>query len=142
MLAVIRISGIPEMPLKAGETLNRLRLRRKYACVLLHETEENLGMVKKVESFVAYGKIDKETLLELIKVRGKVLGNKNGKVNAEKAVSELTEGKMKKKLSDIGLKPFFRLHPPRGGIDSKTNYPKGVLGNHQDKINELIRRML
>ena len=142
MLAVIRISGIPEMPLKAGETLDRMRLRRKYACVLMHETEENLGMVKRVESFVAYGKIDKGTLLELIKARGKVFGNIKGKVDAEKAVSELLEGKTPKKLSDIGLKPFFRLHPPRGGIDSKTNYPRGILGNNQEKINELIRRML
>jgi len=141
MLAVIRISGIPEMPLKAGETLGRMRLRRKYACILMHETEENMGMINQVENFVAYGKIDKETLLELIKARGKVAGNKNGKVDAAKAVAELTEGKTQKKLSDIGLKPFFRLHPPRGGIDSKSHFPRGVLGENK-KINELIRRML
>jgi len=141
MLAIIRISGIPEMPLKAGETLDRMRLRRKYACVLLHETGENMGMINQVENFVAYGKVDKETLLELIKVRGKVAGNRNGKVDAVKAVTELLEGKTQKKLSDIGLKPFFRLHPPRGGIDSKSHYPTGVLGENK-KINELIRRML
>ena len=52
-----------------------------------------------------------------------------------------------KKLVDARGKKgagFFRLHPPRKGIDSKKGFGvgKGVLGNHGDKINELIGRML
>lgn len=140
MLAIIRISGIPEMPEKAGITLDRLRLRKKYACVLLHETPENMGMVNAVDNFVAYGKIDKETLSELIAKRGKAIGGK--KVDSVKTAGELLESKTGKKLEEFGLKPFFSLHPPRGGIDSKTRYPKGVLGNHGHDINKLIRRML
>ncbi|MBU3913507.1 MAG: uL30 family ribosomal protein [Nanoarchaeota archaeon] len=141
MIAIIRISGIPEMPLKAGETLDRMRLRRKYCCVLLSEEPENLGMIKRAENFIAYGKIDKETLVELIKARGKTR-EKKIKVDAEQIAKELLEGKIKKKLIDFGLKPFFRLHPPRGGIDSKTHYPRGVLGDNKEDINKLIRRML
>ena len=45
-------------------------------------------------------------------------------------------------MSEFNIKPFFRLPPPRGGINSKERFPKGVLGNHREKINELIRRML
>ncbi len=142
MIAIIRISGIPEMPEKAGETLDRLRLRKKYACVLINETPEELGMLNKVQNFVAYGKIDKEMLAELIKARGKLIGGKKIKIDAEKIAGELLGGKTKKKLSDSGLKPFFSLHPPRGGINSKKHYPAGILGDNKDKINELIRRML
>lgn len=142
MIAIIRISGIPEMPMNAGETLNRLRLRRKYACVLISETPDNIGMLNKVENFVAYGKIDKATLTELIKARGKLIGEKKVKIDAEKIADELLNSKTAKKLSDFGLKPFFRLHPPRGGIDSKKHFPKGVLSDNGEKINELIRRML
>lgn len=142
MIAVIRISGIPEMPMKAGETLDRLRLRKKYSCVLAHETGESLGMVFRVKDFVAYGKIDKETLVELISKRGKTIENKKIKIDAEKIAGELLESKTEKKLGDFGLKPFFSLHPPRGGIDSKKHYPKGVLGDNQEGINKLIRRML
>ena len=141
MIVIIRISGIPEMPEKAGETLYRLRLRRKYSCVLLNETRENAGMINRVENFVAYGRIDKETLTELIKARGNAIGNKKIKIEAEKIAGELLESKTEKNLEDFGLKPFFRLHPPRGGIDSKKHYPMGVLGENK-KINELIRRML
>lgn len=142
MIAIIRISGIPEMPQKAGETLYRLRLRKKYTCVLIRDKKEELGMLRVVENFVAYGKIDKETLIELIKARGKLLEGKKGKIDADKAASELLESKTAKKLEDLGLKPFFGLHPPRGGINSKLHYPKGVLGNNQQDINKLIRRML
>lgn len=142
MIAVIRISGIPEMPRNAGTTLDKLRLRKKFTCVLLNEKPETIGMIRRVENFVAYGKINKETLTELIKKRGKAEGNKKIKIDVDKIASELLESKTEKKLIDFELKPFFGLHPPRGGIKSKIHFPKGVLGNHGEKINDLIRRML
>jgi len=58
--------------------------------------------------------------------------------------AKVIEGLDKKTLVDFGLKPFFRLHPPRGGIDTKVHFPirKGVLGDNKEKINDLVRRML
>jgi len=118
MIAVIRIKGMVKINKKIEETLFRLRLRRKYACVVLKETKENLGMVKKVKDFVAYGEIDDATYKKLVEKRGKKIDGK--------------------------LKPFFRLHPPRRGIESKKHFGvgKGVLGNHGKEINKLIMRML
>lgn len=142
MIAVIRISGLVEIPRDVQETLFRLRMRKKYTLVLVNETPENLGMLKKVRNFVAFGKIDKETLTELIEKRAKTIANKKIKIDAGKIATELLDGKTKKKLSDFGLKLFMGMHPPRKGIDSKIHYPKGVLGDHGDKINDLIRRML
>jgi Ribosomal protein L30/L7E len=139
MIAIVRIRGMMNVLGSIEETLTRFRLRRKYACVVIRENPVNLGMLKKIENFVAYGQIDKSTFIELIKQRGKAT---KGKVDAEKIVAEFTEGKTEKKLEDLGIKPFFRLHPPRGGIDSKLHYPKGPLGNNREGINELIRRML
>jgi len=142
MIAAIRISGLVEIPRDIQETLFRLRMRKKYTLVLLNETPENLGMLKKVRNFTAFGKIDKETLAGLIGKRAKTLGNKKIKIDSERIASELLESKTEKKLSDFGLKMFIGLHPPIGGIDSKIHFPKGVLGDNQDKINDLIRRML
>ena len=140
MIAIIRISGMIGTHWKIDETLFRLRLRKKYCCVLLNETPEMLGMIKRIKDFVAFGKINEETLVALIKVRAKKIGNKNAKIeNPEKIAKELLAGKT---LEDLGLKPFFGLHPARGGIKSKVHYPKGVLGNHKDDINKLIMRML
>ncbi len=112
-IATIRITGDVGLRKDVAETLYRLKLRRKYSCVVLENpSKEQLGMVKKVRDFVAYGDIDEKTYKKLV-------------------------DKRKTKIKD-----FFRLHPPRGGIKTKLHFPKGVLGDHKEKINELIERML
>ncbi|MBS3099966.1 uL30 family ribosomal protein [Candidatus Pacearchaeota archaeon] len=138
MIAVIRIHGMVDMNERLENTLSRMRLRRKYACTLIPENKVTLGMLKKVRSFVAYGDINDETLVELIAKRGKLL-DKTKKIDAKK-IAELIQ--KNENFEDTGIKPFFRLHPPRKGINSKQHFPKGVLGNHREKINDLLRRML
>ena len=139
MKAVIRISGLVEVASTIEETLFRMRLRRKYTLVLLPATQETDLLLKKVRNFVAYGDIDAETLAALIQKRGQLISSKK-KVDFAEAAVQIG----KKSLEDLGLKPFFRLHPPRGGIDARLHagVKKGVLGNNKDKINVLIRRML
>ena len=140
MIAIIRIRGIVNTNKKVEEALSRIRLRRKYCCVILKETPEVIGVLKKVRNTVAYGKINEDTLLELIKIRGKVKDKAKSKVENPEIISkEFLAGK---KFEELGIKPFFRLHPPRGGIKSKMHYPIGVLGNNKEDINKLIKRML
>ncbi len=119
MIVVIRIKGRVGLRRDINETLDRLRLRKKYSCVVLNGSKEEMGMVKKLRDFVAYGEISNEVYKELVKQRGRK--GKDGK-----------------------LKPFFRLHPPRKGIESKKHFGvgKGVLGNNGEKINDLVLRML
>jgi len=138
MIIAIRISGLVETPSEIGETLFRIRLRRKYSAVLLHPTAENLKLLSKIRNFVAYGEISNETLKELISRRAVPADKK--KIELSKVIEQLE----KKSPESAGIKPFFRLHPPRGGIDSKLHFPirKGVLGDNKEKINELVRRML
>jgi large subunit ribosomal protein L30 len=119
-LAIIRIKGQVGLNRDIIETLNRLRIRKKYACVVFDEpTKEQLGMLKKVKDFIAYGEISEDVYKKLVEKRGRkdALGK---------------------------LKPFFRLHPPRGGIESKKHFGvgKGVLGDNKKEINKLIERML
>jgi len=117
-IAVIRISGMVKVPKEIENALYRLKLRRKYSCVIIDTNNKSLaGLLKQVRFYVAYGKISNETQDKLIKMRGKK--DKDGK-----------------------LKTFFRLHPPRKGINSKLQYPKGVLGDNKKDINRLIKRML
>jgi len=138
MIIVIRISGLVEIPEDINETLFRMRLRRKYSAVLLKESEENLKLLKSVRNFVAFGNISDETLLLLITKRAKSLDNR--KINS----ADILEHIKNKGMVGSKIKPFFRLHPPRGGIDSKLHFPlkKGVLGDNKTKINDLVRRML
>lgn len=119
-LAVIRIKGMIGISKPVQETLHRLRLRRKYACVVLENpTEAQIKMIKNLRDYVAFGELNDETYKQLVEQRGK-------------------------KDSSGKIKPFFRLHPARGGMETKKHFGvgKGVLGDHKDKINELVVRML
>ncbi len=141
MIIVIRISGMVKVPKKVNETLFRTKLRRKYSAILLEDNAINRKLLKKIRDYVAYGKINKEMTERLIELRGQMQkGNKEKKIDAKKIVEQID----KKKLEELGLKSFFRLHSPRGGIESKKHFGvgKGVLGNNQEKINELLERML
>ncbi len=138
MICAIRIHGRVNLKKEIDGTLNRLRLRKKYSCIVLNPTKEQFGMIKKVRDFVAFGNIRKETLEKLIEKRGQLL-NKKKKIDAKKTSDELEKGK---KYEALNLKPFFRLHPPRKGIKSKLHFPRGVLGDNKEKINDLIERML
>jgi 50S ribosomal protein uL30 len=131
VIAVIRIAGMVKVSKGVANTLDRLRLRRKYVCVVIKETDVNKGMLVKVRNEVAYGKINDETLKKLIDKRGE-------KIDKTKDIKEVKD----LNFEEANLKPFFRLHPARGGINTKQHFPKGVLGDNKEKINELIGRML
>ncbi len=115
MIAVIRIRGQTSLDYDVKETFDRLNLKRKYHCIILENpTDIELGMIKKIKDLVAYGEINQDTLNKLKNARG---------YQGEK---------------------YFRLNPPRGGIDSKKPFGmnKGVLGNNKEEINKLILRMI
>jgi large subunit ribosomal protein L30 len=138
LIVVIRIKGLVKVKSDITNTLDRLRLKRKYSCSLVDsENKDLIGMLKKVKHYVAYGPISKEILTELIKNRAKKIDKKEFK--AEEVTAHLISGKT---LNELGFKSFFRLHPPRKGIKSKLQYPKGVLGDNKEDINKLIERML
>ncbi len=137
MIIIIRIEGMVKVKPKVAETLDRLKLRRKYSAVLVNSSNKGtMGMLEKVKYAVSYGEINKETLVKLINERAHKINKKE--FDSEKISEELINGK---DLDELGFKGFFRLHPPRKGINSKLQYPKGVLG-HNKKINELVERML
>lgn len=116
-IAVIRIKGQVGLNSDVKETLHRLRIRRKYACVVFENPSDvHKGMIKSVRNFVAYGEMSDATYKKLVDARGK-------------------------KDSEGNLKPFFRLHPPRGGAKTKVHYPKGILGENKE-MDKLVERML
>jgi large subunit ribosomal protein L30 len=144
LIAVIRIAGMLHKTYTVAETFDRLRLSRKYCCVLIQADSERMGMIPRIKDFVAYGPITEEVLVKLVKERGRMIGDSKARVSetdAKKIAKDLLAGK---KLEDLKVKPFFALHPPRKGIDSKLPFGirKGVLGNNKENINKLIERML
>ncbi len=152
MYAVIRIKGRVDVKKEIEDTLGMLRLHRVNHCVLVPESPEYLGMLRKLKDMVTWGEIDQKTAVKLFEERGMLTGEKKldekmlkkmTKYDSfDKFVKDLMKGKVK--LKDFPeIKPVFRLNPPRKGFKStRRSYPKGDLGNRKDKINELLERMV
>ena len=133
--------------------METLLLKKSNQSVLIDNRPSFMGMLQTANNYITWGEISKETLLALIKKRGKLEGNKKitdeyAKRNNFKSLDELAEALYDCtieywKLPEI--KQVFKLHPPSKGFRGKTKkgYNQGgELGYRGEKINELINRMM
>ena len=157
LYAVIRLRGIPDTPYDIEYTLKLLRLHKKFHCVLVYSDNPGIeGMLFKVKDWITWGEIDRETLIELLRRRGRIPGNKpltdehvKEKLKLPGGIEELADkllkGELKlNKLANL-VKPVFRLHPPRGGFKGTVKRPFGAggeTGYRGEKINELLKKMI
>ncbi len=109
-----------------------------------------------MEYWTTYGEIDRDTLVELLRKRGRITGDKPltdewvkenlGLNGIEELADKLISGELHyHKLEEKGVKPFFRLHPPRKGFKKsiKRHYhDNGELGYRSKDINNLVKRMM
>lgn len=157
LYAVIRLRGIPDTPYDIEYTLKLLRLHEKFHCTLIYSNNSGIeNMLLKVKDWITWGEIDKETLIELLKRRGRLPGNKpltDGYVKTklklpggiEELADRLLKGELKiNKLTNL-IKPVFRLRPPKGGFKGTIKKPFGAggeTGYRGEKINELLKKMI
>ena len=152
MYLVIRVRGTTGVIQNIADTLDLLRLNRISHAVLVEENPSFEGMLQKSKDYITWGEIDDETLAKLIAKRGRLPGN--NKVTDEYVaentdysnIEELSQALIKSevKLADVGIKPVFRLHPPRKGYEDIRLSVKegGSLGYRGEKINDIAIRML
>ena len=157
---VIRIRGTNKTIIDVERTLAQLRLHKVNHATLIDDRPELSGMLRRAKDYVAWGPISKESLVSLLKKRGRPAGMGDSKLNARRLsdsfvkqhtpygnVEELADALLKgeTKLTDIPvIKPIFRLHPPKGGYDGSVKRPvgnRGVVGNHGENINTLLKIM-
>jgi large subunit ribosomal protein L30 len=152
-IAIIRIRGNQKIKKEIEDTMRMLRLFKKNHCVIIKNTPQNIGMLKKIKDYVTWGDIDDKTFKLLLEKRGKLPGNKKLteeyikeklNLNLDTFSKEFIE--CKKDLKEIpGVKEFFKLTPPLKGFERKgikTAYSLGgVLGYRKQEINQLIQRM-
>jgi large subunit ribosomal protein L30 len=151
MIAAIRVRGRTGIKSEIKDTLKMLHLTRINHAVLLFDSPSCQGMLRKAKDYITWGEIDQDTLLQLIEKRGRFPGNE--RINPEllkaggySSVEDLSHALIKEetKLEDSGLKPIFRLHPPRKGYRHiKTSFQEGgTLGYRGEEITELIKKMI
>lgn len=160
LIFIIRIKGINKIPPKPRKILQLLRLLQINNAVFVRVTNATSQMIKVVEPWVAYGYPNLKSVKELIYKRGYGKVNKqripltdnsiieenlgkHGIVCMEDLVHEIiTVGPNFKQASNF-LWPF-KLSNPNGGFRPrkfKHFIEGGDLGNREDHINTLIRKM-
>ena len=152
MFLVIRIRGTTGVIQNVADTLDMLRLNRISHAVLVEESPSYEGMLQKAKDYITWGEVDAEFVAAMIAKRGRIPGN--DKVTDEyvaensdyENIAELSEAVVKGevKLADVGIKPVFRLHPPRKGYeDIRLSVNEGgSLGYRGEEIKDLSKRML
>ena len=112
-IAVIRIRGQTGVRHDISDAMKMLKLNILNSCAVVEDNAKVMGQIKKCKDFVTWGPIDEETLAKL---------------------TQRNEGNV------------YNLHPPRGGHARKgikVHFSKsGALGFRDEKINDLINKML
>lgn len=152
MYALVRLRGGVKTRQDIRDTLEMLKLDRINHCVLVPETPNFQGMIRKAKDYIAWGNINPETLALILKNRGKLEGRKAlteeylSKNTKFKSIDELAKAicEGKASINDVPkLKPVFRLHPARKGLrgTKRNTLEGGSLGFHGAEINSLINKM-
>ena len=150
---VVRMRGTVNVPFWALTTLKNLYLNKKFSATLVPETSDYLGMLRKINQWVAWSKADSDIVKTLIEKRGKKKTPKldtqkeSGRKDEYKGIDELVDVIVndKIKFSDQNnIKPWFSLNPPKGGFKRKSKKQfsdGGILGNNKDLL-EIVKRMV
>jgi len=150
--AVVKVRGTIRAQREARETLELLRLPKTNNAVLIDNRPSYIGMLYRVQNYVTWGEISKETVALMLKKRGRLAG---GKKLTDEAVEKLGYKSIDALADAIAsckvefqklpnVQPLFKLHPPKKGFKGKTKKSftaGGEAGYRGEKISELIKRM-
>lgn len=151
MIAAIRVRGTTGVKGDITDTMKMLRLNRINHAVILDENPSYHGMLQKAKDYITWGEIKEDTLTKVISKRGTLPGG--AKVTEEylkentphKSIEDVARAVFKgEKLEELGIKPVFRLRPPRKGFKNvkKAYNEDGTLGYRGENIEDLIKKML
>ena len=153
-IAIIRIHGIKGLRKQIKDTCFKLRLYKKHNCVIVSNSPDYMGMIKKIDNYVAWGEVNPDILRLLLEKRGKLARKERLRESyvQEKLNISLTDFasdiiNFKRELDNLpGLKLFFKLNPPKGGFEQggikKQFSLGGAAGYRKNYINKLIEKML
>ncbi len=152
LFLVLNLHGAINSSGPVRKALEELKVVRRFSASVVSDDPSTLGMLKLCKDFVAWAPVDADLLTTLLKQRGMVsmtkeldaaslkkLGYKKHEDLAEKMVKEQI------RLSAVeGVRPFFRLAPPKGGfkLSMRRQFTeKGILGSNPNLV-ELVLRMV
>jgi large subunit ribosomal protein L30 len=152
-ILAIRIRGGVNASMRVEDTLKMLRLDKNMASTLLDDRPSYMGMLQHAKDYLTWGEPTIETIQLLLNKRGKQAGNNPINEDTLQELGFESLNALAKALHSTevefhklkGIKPFFRLHPPKKGFKRSVKRPyksKGELGDRGEKINQLAKRMV
>lgn len=124
-LAVVLVRSGENSNPQIKKTFKLLKLTTTNSLGLYKNTPMNKGMIRKIKDYATFGEIDDETIAYILSKTDPVKVNKKG----EEYISNIV-----------------RMHPPKGGFErkgiKKSFLVGGALGNREEKIKNLIFKML
>jgi large subunit ribosomal protein L30 len=152
LILVVNVHGAINSSAPVRKALEELKVVRKFSATVVTDDGPTMGMLKLCKDHTAWSPVDKDFLASLLKKRGMVssartldgaalkeLGFKKHEELAAKMVKEDL------RLSAVsGIRPFFRLAPPKGGFKQsmRRQYTeRGMLGSNP-KLLEIVERMV
>jgi len=153
MRAVVQVRGEVNQSAEVEDTLEMLNLGRVNHATFVPDTDAYRGMVTKVNDWVAHGEPSPETVALLLQRRGEPAEG-DAEIDDEWVadrtdyddVGALAAALLDEEttLSEQGLSPTLRLHPPRGGHDGlkRPTVEGGQLGPHStEELDGLLEVM-
>jgi len=157
---VVRIRGINCLSPTVRKILQLFKLRQLHNATLIRVNKATINMLRKVEPFIAYGYPTQSTIRKLLYKRGYAKINKQripltsnviveqglgkiGILSIEDLIHELvTVGPNFKQANSFLW--TFKLSSPKDGFSNKRHpfHQGGDWGNREEKINELVQRMI
>ena len=152
LLLVLNLHGAINSSAQVRKALEELKVVRRFSASVVPEDPSTLGTLKLCKDRVAWAPIEADLLATLLKKRGMISATKSldsvslkkmGYKDHEELAAKMVEQEIR--LSAVqGLRPFFRLAPPKGGFRRsmrRGSTEKGMLGSNP-RLSELVGRML
>ena len=152
LLLVLNLHGAINSSGPVREALEEMKVARRFSATVVPGDAPTMGALSLCKDRLAWAPIDADLLAVLLKKRGMVSATKAldpatlkklGCKDCEELAVKMVEGGIR--LSAIeGVKPYFRLAPPKGGFKRsmrRGTSEEGILGSNP-KLSELVRRMI
>ncbi|MFQ3321587.1 MAG: large subunit ribosomal protein L30 [Candidatus Thalassarchaeaceae archaeon] len=152
---VIRARSDRGVTVKIRDTMGMLNLTKVNHATIVPNAPTYEGMLNKSKDYITWGEIDSDVISNLLKERGRMVGDKpvnDSVINDNSEFSSIDEFAKAivsgdATLKDVnGLKPVLRLHPPRGskgwGGIKRSYTVGGALGFRGEAIRDLVSRMM
>ena len=151
---VVRVRSDVKFERTIRETMGMLNLTRVNHATIIPDNPQYRGMLQKAKDYVTWGVADVVTIHSMLTERGRLPGDapltdevvSGTSDHADIQAFAVALAEDRASLKDVkGLKPVFRLHPPRGskgwGGIKKAASVGGALGRRDD-IEHLVSRMI